>query len=275
MKKIFVTGGTGFIGKRIVSRLENTPDTMVYVLSRNRYNDANKIKYIKGDISDEKKLRVIMSDICPDTLLHLAWDVQTFDYVSSDTNKIWVERSETLARIFLECGGGNIISSGTCFEYDIERMNPHREDEPPAPNTLYGISKLQVMEKLEALCKKYDARFVWGRIFYPYGEGENPRKLMTAVRNALNQGNSFVCKTPENIIDYIHIDDIADIFIEFLFNDEINGVINVGSGEGKTVREILTSIASGCGKTHLLRFEKQEKVYYIVADTDKLKKMIH
>lgn len=242
MKKVFITGGTGFIGQRVVDLLKGLPDVCVYALSRKEQDSYDNVTFIKGDIADTSLMENILNEVCPDTLLHLAWNVKESGYSLSEENYDWVRWSEELTQIFLQSGGKNIIGAGTCFEYDIDSPLPHVEDEIVTPNTPYGKSKVAAKEIIGKLCRDYNARFVWGRIFYPYGVGEESRKLISSAIRAWQQGEKFFCKTPNDVIDYIYVDDIAKILVTISLDVAVEGVINIGTGNGYRIGYILDII---------------------------------
>ena len=270
MRKVFITGGAGFIGKQLARRLEKNSDIKLYILTRQTLEDRGNIRYIKGDIANVTKITEIIKDLSPTDLIHLAWDVKSEKYAASPQNYDWILYSKQLLKAFLERGGKTVIAAGTCFEYDLSKNLPLNENFRGEPNTPYGKAKLKTKCIFEDLCEEYNVRLVWGRIFYAYGKGEEKRKLLSSIAESLKNDQPFELKTPENVVDYINISDIAKIFEAFLFNPNAKGIINVGTGKGHKIREIAKKIARILGKDEsLLKFSTHKPVK-IVADTKKL-----
>lgn len=240
MKKIFVTGGTGFIGRVTINLLKDKYDC--YALTRSCNQKEDGIVFVKGDIADERQIKRILNDIRPDVLLHLAWNVKGYDYANSIENHKWVKWSTRLVEGFLESGGKQVICAGSCLEYDVRVTSAHSTDEKCSPDSLYGKCKLETYKAIGELCDKYEARFVWGRIFFPYGKGEEKRKFISSAIESLKCNEEFICSSPNSIIDYIHVEDIANMFACVVEDDGLSGIVNICSGKGIKISAILDII---------------------------------
>lgn len=271
MRKFFVTGGTGFIGREIVKRLENLG--VCYILTRKKKEDTKSRVYIQGSISNTEFIKRILDEIRPTDLVHLAWDVKAEDFASSNVNGQWAKWSVALAQLFLKAGGKTIVAGGTCFEYDLSRENILTEESQCWPSTFYGMAKLFTCLKIEELCRIFDARFVWGRIFYPYGPMEENRKFISNVIRTFKAGDCFTCKTPQNEVDYVHVEDVAGMLYALVENTEAHGIYNVCTGNATRIGEILTILADMTEVSGQIVWEKQEKTSRIVGDNRKIKEL--
>ena len=119
--------------------------------------------------------------------------------------------------------------TGTCAEYDTD-IGYLREDSPTKPSTLYAASKLSLSILGQQLAKDAGIRFAWARIFYLYGDNENPRRMVPALINALLHGDIFSASTGEQVRDYLHVNDVASA-LWFIVEHQLNGIYNVSSGE--------------------------------------------
>lgn len=256
-KRVFVTGGTGFIGRSFCKLLREAGYTC-YVLSRWKRAAADGCRFIQADISDTARLAAWMQDIRPQVLVHFAWGVDAPDYATSEQNRDWIRWSTDLLRGFLASGGKTVVASGTCFEYDLSGSQPHREDETALRHgdSLYGQCKLETYRRFAALCRQLGARLVWGRIFYPFGPGETPRKFFSQAIRTLAEGREFCCRSPENRIDYVYVEDVARMFFALLQAEAADGAFNIGTGTAVSLRDSLTELAGAMGAADLLRFEE-------------------
>ncbi len=94
---------------------------------------------------------------------------------------------------------------------------------------------------LDYLQKKTDHKNIclgWLRIFYAYGPGQRKGSLIPFIIENLKNGKLPPLKTPNNYNDYIHINDIADLFSLSVNKEFPSGIYNVGSGKKTSVIEI-------------------------------------
>jgi len=268
---VFVTGGTGFIGQKCIKHLvEDGSDVRIIILTRKWIPSDENVTYIKGEISDNRLISKVMSEYHPDVMLHLAWNVKNRGYEKNDENIEWVKWSRNTVQTFLENGGRNLICSGTCFEYDSSGRELIKESSVCRPNTLYGACKLKLYDELEELCRRYKSRFVWGRVFYPYGPGEEKRKFITNVIETLERGNRFVCSAPGNVADYIHVNDVANIFCRFTIEERFSGIYNVCTGEKMSIKQIVETIAERLGKKQMIDCSSEDGNSFLVGDRSRL-----
>ncbi len=276
MKTILITGGTGFIGRPTVEILAQQTTYELYLLTRKTYTDHGRIHYMKGSIQDEALLQAFFAEHHPETLLHLAWNVKAEAYASSAENQEWIAWSQKLVERFLQNGGHTIIGAGTCFEYDLTGCQTLYENSPCRPATFYGKCKLETYRRIKTLAQNYQARFVWGRIFYPYGRGEEKRKLFSHVIETLKNRQNFLVKTPEDIVDYIHVKDVARLFAAFIENPDLHGVQNVCTGKGTKIKTILQMIAEAMQAENSIVWQQNPAAKTIVGHLNEcLRPLLH
>lgn len=268
MRRFFVTGGTGFIGRETVKKLETLG--ICYVLTRQKKENTKGCTYLQGSVEDTELLKAVFEKLRPTDLIHLAWDVKAADFASSPVNARWAKWSTELVRLFLEARGRTVIAGGTCFEYDLSGREVLTEASACWPATFYGMAKLLTYNRVSELCNKYDARFVWGRIFYPYGPGEEKRKFITNVIETLKEGKIFRCKTPRNEADYIHVEDVAGMLYALAENGDAAGIYNICTGNAARIGDILAIAAEMIGSKNQIVCGEQEKMTYTAGDNSKI-----
>ena len=117
------------------------------------------------------------------------------------------------------------------------------------PDSLYASCKHALQATLAAYCKNTQMSYAWGRIFYLYGPEEKPGRLVPSVIRSLLAGKEAHCSHGNQIRDYLHVDDVADAFVQLL-NSNVQGPVNIASGEPLKLKQIIHRIADLTGNRH-------------------------
>ena len=253
MKTVLVTGANGFLGKYIM-RLLVEKDYEVHGITREvKLFDETKCTWHKLNLLDTSGIKKVMKEIRPSHLLHFAWVTNPETYRVSKENFLWVQSSLELIRQFRDQGGVRAVLAGTCFEYDWNYGYCSEAITPACPTTFYGQCKQSLNEMLRIYSKNTGLSSAWGRIFFTYGPGEDSRKLVSSVISALLRGEPARCSHGNQIRDYLFVEDIAELFIALL-ESEVEGVVNIGSGNPVRLKEIVIKIGELLGREELIRF---------------------
>lgn len=141
--------------------------------------------------------------------------------------------------------------------------------------TTYGESKLAFGQLCQNYCQKNNFEFVSVRCFSVYGENDSRifKALSKAIDSFLHK-EKFVCKAPNNIWDYIHVDDVAAALVKIALSDYC-GIVDLGTGKPHLMRNVFSSVAEMMGCTELLSFEENnDNIVVLVADPTVLNKRI-
>ena len=115
MKRVVVTGGTGFIGLHLTDHLRER-GFEIHVIGRHRPSLLQAV-FHEADILDADRMRQAIVAANASHLLHLAWDLEHGQYWRSPKNLDWIAASLHLVRCFAEQGGARAVIAGTCAEY--------------------------------------------------------------------------------------------------------------------------------------------------------------
>jgi nucleoside-diphosphate-sugar epimerase len=251
MKRVLVTGAAGFIGTRAAAHLL-AKGYEVHAIGRTRPRD-DRIRFHLADILDIDATRKVMADFQATHLLHLAWNVTPGQYWTAPDNLDWVSASLHLARAFVAAGGKRAVFAGTCSEYQWGSPRFFEMQTPCVPSTLYGTAKDALRRLLAGYGVNAGLSVGWGRVFYLYGPGEKPGRLVSDAIQALLSGTPFPTSTGGQMRDFLHVDDVAGAFAA-LVDCDVQGPVNIGSGMAVPVRTILEKIAAQIGHAECLRF---------------------
>ena len=278
-KKILITGATGWIGRHVLDELKSKDFEVHALTSRSTPPYDGFVHWHTVDLHDHAKVNKFVADLKASHLLHLAWYVEHGQFWTSPQNLIWVESSINLVRAFVESGGERVIAAGTCAEY---AWNKQEYDETSAlfePKTFYGVCKRALHQVLEAYCKQAKVSFAWGYVFHIFGPGENSRRFVPQVINALFNARTQACSTGTQYRDFIYVKDLARAFVE-LTSSSVQGGINLATGHGITLKEIGLKIAEKMeSQKELLLFDQlpcaKNDPEWLVAKTSRLKDDLH
>jgi nucleoside-diphosphate-sugar epimerase len=160
--------------------------------------------------------------------------------------------------------------TGTCFEYNLAaRRQPIIETSRTAPASTYARSKLLLFKSLRDI-----TTLTWVRLFYQYGPAENPNRLVPFIIGKLLRGEKCRLSTGDQVRDFLHVSDVGRA-LGAVFRDELLGVVNIGSSQPVTVRQVAETIGKLMERSELLEFgvvpPRPGDPPYVVADTVRLR----
>lgn len=252
MKKVLLTGATGFIGQHCIAPLKSLGYEVHAVSSKTQSNASNDVVWHEADLLRLGSARALISAVKPSHLLHLAWYVVPGKLISSPENFAWVTSSWELVREFAEQGGKRLVVCGSGYEYDWKYGYCSENLTPAVPNTVYGACKQALSTLVQTYAGTAGISAAWGRVFFLYGPGEHPDRLVSSVIRSLLAGKPAPCSHGRQIRDYMHVQDVADGMVSLL-DSTVEGVVNVSSGRATTLREIVLTIGRVCGRSDLIQ----------------------
>lgn len=278
MKKILLTGATGFIGQRIIPCLAER-DYQVHAVSPDPAKPhEGDVVWHQADLLRDEDVIGLLREVRPSHLLHLAWYVKPGSFWSSVENLDWLRASLVLAQQFAASGGQRLVTAGTCAEYDWNDNGPFVEGRSSMrPHTLYGAAKYALYVALERFAETSNLSFVSGRIFFPFGPNEPAERVIPSVVRSLLKSERAPTTHGEQIRDFMYVDDVAHAFAALLDSDT-TGAVNIGSGRGVSLREVVESIGRILNRSELLDIgalpARAEEPAQIVADVNRLRKEV-
>lgn len=256
MKRVLLTGAGGFVGRRCLAPLTEAGYEVHAVGRRPGAHasvDAPSLRWHAVDLLDARAVSALVAEVEPTHLLHLAWYTEHGKFWTAVENLSWVGASLKLFESFAAAGGRRVVAAGTCVEYAPEGDAPCSEASTPlAPTTLYGACKHATHVALEAFARQASLSAAWGRLFFPYGPGEPPGRLVPSVARALLAGEPALCTHGRQVRDFIHVEDAATAFVALL-GSGAEGAVNVGSGQPVALREVVERVAAHTGRPDLVR----------------------
>jgi nucleoside-diphosphate-sugar epimerase len=265
MKKVLVTGATGFIGRYVIDELLKK-GCAVIATSSNKEAAAKKdwfknVLYIPFDLKQfNASINYQNHFDNPDAVIHLAWEGLP-NYKASFHTEENLPRHFKFIKNLAENGQRDITITGTCFEYGMQEgcLN---EEMVTKPANAYAVAKDSLRSRLQQLQQEYGFYFKWVRLFYMYGAGQNPNSLLSQLDRALENGETvFNMSGGEQVRDFLPVEKIAAYIVAIAMQQKVTGIINCCSGKGITIKELVQNYLKDKNKSISLNLG-----YYPYAD---------
>ncbi|APJ04873.1 UDP-glucose 4-epimerase GalE [Silvanigrella aquatica] len=277
--KVLVTGGAGYIGSTVCSALEDVGYTPIILdsLVTGKKEFVQGKRFYQADIADKVVLKEIFKEHpeiqhaihCAALIIVPESVEKPYEYYKEN-----VAKSNELFKNLLELGCKNIVFSSSAAIYDKTDDFIVTEKSSLKPNSPYSKTKLMMEMILEDYCHAYSGmKAISLRYFNPIGADPKMRSgshaqnathvVAKLVETALGKNSEF-CITGVNwptrdgsgIRDYIHVWDLAQAHVKAIENfnhvfeqqSSSYSVLNIGTGTGVTVKELLAAFESVYGK---------------------------
>lgn len=245
--KYIVTGGSGYIGSRLVRRLAKQNSVIVIDEDIEKVGDLQKnVVYIGCDVCDTEKIRKIIKEYKPDGVFHLA------SYIS-------VRESEERPTMYRENNVKSLLSIiNVMREFDIDKL-VFSSSAAVYGGSVYGETKRACERMLKERNISGNIKSIALRYFNVIGGDPDKRHLIPAIVDSLKEGKAFELfgddydtKDGTAVRDYVHVDDIVrateQAMIELEKGKIDNDVFDIGTGIGTSVKEIIKTVEEVTGQ---------------------------
>lgn len=256
--RVLVAGATGFIGAALVSRLTRDGVPVVGV-SRSTGVDL---------ASREQLQRLGTFDV----IVNAAG--RTFVPASHDDPQAFARDNVIVTRNLLELArrtGARFVHAGS-YVYGTPRALPIDETQPLAPHNPYSASKIAAERACEEMHRAGGVPVTILRVFNAYGPGQRREFLVPTIVAGIRAGAIELADAAPRR-DFVHVDDVVDAFARALaWRHHGCEAVNVGSGRGVSVAELVEIAVRASGRDVAVRFANRERpgeIADVVADVRK------
>lgn len=252
MTRVLLTGATGFVGQAVMRALTARGVNPICVVRQGRkVSSASKTIEVEDVFAQSSDW---WAQTCQDIdlVLHVAWYAEPGKYLTSDKNLDCLAGTLALAKGAAQAGVRRFVGVGTCFEYDLT-VGELCTNTALDPLTPYAAAKAAAFLALNQLAPQMGMEFLWARLFYLYGQGEDPRRLVPYLHQQMQAGEQADLTSGTQLRDFMDVDDAASLLLDDTFSGR-TGASNIASGRGITVRALAERIADQYDRRDLLNF---------------------
>ena len=242
--KVIVTGASGYLGRHVLQRLR-LRGAEVVVLGRSLPAGFEDLPLLRADLLETRDFAPLLKDAGATHLLHLAWYAEYGKYWASPLNLRWVDASLRLLQAFGETGGKHVFSAGTCAEYDWSYGYLREDVTPMVPQGLYGTAKDATRRLATALCAAQGVSLAWGHIFFPFGPGEAPKRMLPSLVEVFRGRAAPFGVNTSAYRGMLPVADAAEAFVHLL-EQGANGRFNICGGQPASIGDVVRTLARLC-----------------------------
>jgi nucleoside-diphosphate-sugar epimerase len=200
---------------------------------------AGEVRIHVVDLLDAEGLRAALARARPGWVFHLAahgaysWERDVEKIVSTNLLGLTI-----LLEACARAGVAAFVNTGSSSEYGLQDHAPH-EDELPAPNSHYAVTKLAATMWCRHVARATGAHIPTLRLYSVHGAWEEPRRLIASLVVHGLRGRLPSLADPDVARDFVHVDDVAAAYVAAarVRPGEAGAVYNIGSGVQTTLRE--------------------------------------
>jgi UDP-glucose 4-epimerase len=227
---IFITGGAGFLGSEISKLLSKKHRIYIYdVITKNK---KKNIFYIKGDISNQKKIRYYLVKKKIDTILHFAASLGVKNTEENPLKVIEINIKGTIN--LLECikktRVKKIIFASSSEIYGDNKKKIVSEKDLTSPKSVYGHTKITGEEILKTFCRMYKINFNIVRFFNICGKNQRNDFVISKFAELIRKEKPIpIYGNGNQIRCFCHVKDAAIAVSKLLKNGKNNEIYNIGN----------------------------------------------
>jgi len=273
--KVAVFGASGFVGINVVNALQQAG--IEVIASDIRESPHITAEFKPADLLDYDQVAGVVKG--SDMVVHLAASPLPVSIEKPRLNaRINIEGSLNVMDAAREHGVQKIIFSSASSLVGEVKYNPVDEAHPATPKTPYGVAKYAIEHYLRVYQELYGLNYLIFRFYNIYGPWQYPESgaLIPMIYRKLKDEGSFnVFGDGKQARDFIYVGDLADFYVKAVRSDVKNEVVNLGTGKGTTIKEVVEIAGEILGIEPKINYLPQRpgEIDNFVADTEKLSRL--
>jgi GDP-L-fucose synthase len=263
-KRVLVTGGAGFLGRRLTPLLEE------------RGADVRIVRRVDVDLTEQQPVRALLRDARPDVVVHLAAEVGGIGANRANPGRYFYANMAMglhLIEAARETEVAKFVQVGTVCSYPKHAPVPFREDGlwdgyPEETNAPYGIAKKALLVMLQAYRAQYGLNGIYLLPVNLYGPGDNfdletSHVIPALVRKFVDARDSGASEvevwgTGQVSREFLHVDDAARGIVAATDAYEDPDPVNLGAGREVKIADLVNLIANLTGYDGGIRWNTEK-----------------
>lgn len=285
MEHILFIGGAGYIGANLVAAIKSeTYDLHVYDPNSSSLSvDHDNVTIHEGLLADIDRIEAIIESFHITTVVHLVSTLipeSSYEGYKNEYMNVILPSIELMGICARRHVKFVFFSSGGTIYGDRSEARSFDEDDDVAPISYYGWSKQMMENSILFMHRTQHLDYLILRPSNTYGHGQNlygkQGLVAVAIGKILQDEPVEIWGDGSAVRDYIYIDDLTNVFWQLMMSKAKNTIINVGSGEGYSVNEVLGLLKKVSGKEFHVIYKNPRPVdvSYMVLNTRKLKQYV-
>jgi GDP-4-dehydro-6-deoxy-D-mannose reductase len=275
MKKLLITGFTGFVSKHLLELLYQSGNSYEIIgLSRANpdtallQSDKVRINTVQVDLNDRQSISSLLGDFQPHQIIHLASDSsvahswqEPVESFQNNTN-IFLNLVEGVRNLKFSC---RILSIGSSEEYGVvdPKYIPIKEETPFHPVSPYAVARVSQELLSKIYSDGYGMDIVMTRSFNHIGPGQKENFVISSFARQIiaikhKQQSTIKVGNVEVVRDFLDVRDVVKAYMLLLDKGKSGQVYNICSGKGYSLKDILTKMMSIAGVDQ--RYEVSEEL---------------
>jgi UDP-glucose 4-epimerase len=297
LKKIIITGGTGFIGRNLVRRLSNNKQFSITLIANTsnmsdmELSEKTPLTFYAADIRDRDAILNIFRDERADICIHLAAKISVAESIKKpeETMDINVNGTLNVLEACRRSGINSFVFASSAAVYGDVKELPISEDQSLSPLSPYGTSKMLAEQHILSYKKLGKIKNTISlRIFNVYGSGQTSEAdVITKFTKRLSIGQPPIINGDgTQTRDFISVEDVVDAFISSttVIGDEnklmtFPPVFNVGTGIPTSINELVKKMIEIFGldlqPIYKERKESEKEILASFADITRAKETLN
>jgi dolichol-phosphate mannosyltransferase len=244
MKRVLVTGATGFVGANLAHRLIRDghevhlivrPSSSSFRLPHLQF--GAQVHFV--DLCNADDVMQVVASVRPDWIFHLAvygaytWQNDPLAMVQAN-----VVGTANLVEACLKAGFEGFVNTGSSSEYGLKSHAP-KEGEDCIPNSYYSVTKMAATQYCQYAAESHQAHMPTLRLYSVYGPWEEPNRFIPSLIVHALDGKLPPLVAPDTARDFIYVDDVVEAYLNAVAKQtpEYGAIYNIGSSKQTTIRQ--------------------------------------